>query len=125
MKFCTVINCMDGRIQLPVINFLRERFNAENVDNITEAGPDLILHNNNNPNKIDSIFKRVEISIEAHKSVGIAVVGHPDCAANPTPKESQLIHLKNSVELIKNNFPNTEVIAVWVNENKYPEEISP
>ncbi|MHA1252503.1 MAG: carbonic anhydrase, partial [Candidatus Helarchaeota archaeon] len=28
MKFCTVINCMDGRVQIPVINYLRKRFNV-------------------------------------------------------------------------------------------------
>ena len=39
MRFCTVINCMDGRVQLPVIRHMKERFNAEYVDSITEPGP--------------------------------------------------------------------------------------
>ncbi|MHC5086790.1 MAG: carbonic anhydrase, partial [Planctomycetota bacterium] len=26
MSFCTAINCMDGRVQLPVIPFLQNRF---------------------------------------------------------------------------------------------------
>jgi len=46
MRFCTVINCIDGRIQLPVIEYLKIRFNVEYVDTITEAGPNLILSEN-------------------------------------------------------------------------------
>ena len=36
--FATAINCMDGRVQLPVIKFLQERFKAEYVDIISEPG---------------------------------------------------------------------------------------
>jgi len=39
MIFCTAVNCMDGRVQLPVINYLKERFSANYVDMITEPGP--------------------------------------------------------------------------------------
>jgi len=39
MEFCTAINCMDGRVQIPVISFLEERFNARYVDVISEPGP--------------------------------------------------------------------------------------
>ncbi len=43
MRFGTVINCMDGRVQLPVIAYLQKRFNVTYVDTITEAGPNLLL----------------------------------------------------------------------------------
>ena len=39
MSFCTVVNCMDGRVQLPVIRYLQERFEVPYVDSITEVGP--------------------------------------------------------------------------------------
>ena len=42
MRFCTAINCMDGRVQPPVIRHLQGRFNAE-VGSITGPGPDLLL----------------------------------------------------------------------------------
>ena len=38
MCFCTAVNCMDGRVQLPVTSYLQERFNVEHVDSITEPG---------------------------------------------------------------------------------------
>ena len=43
MSFCTAINCMDGRTQLPVIEFLKDKFGVEFVDTITEPGPVRIL----------------------------------------------------------------------------------
>jgi hypothetical protein len=39
MSYCTAINCMDGRVQLPTTAFQKERFNVDHVDMITEAGP--------------------------------------------------------------------------------------
>lgn len=64
MDFCTVINCMDGRVQLPVIEHLQKRFNAKYVDSITEPGPNLILSEQNNPILVKHILDRLKISIE-------------------------------------------------------------
>ena len=74
MSFCTVINCMDGRVQLPVIEYLKNKFEADFVDTITEAGPVAILAEKKDSELADSILKRVDISVNKHKSVGIAVV---------------------------------------------------
>ncbi len=41
MSFCTAINCMDGRTQLPVIEFLKNKLSVEYVDTVTEPGPHL------------------------------------------------------------------------------------
>ncbi len=114
---------MDGRIQLPVISFLQERFNAEFVDTITEAGPNLILAEQKNQTQIQSIFERLKISINNHRSIGIAVVGHHDCAGNPAPKKKQINHLHQSVQLIQEQFKHIEVISVWVDENWNVQEI--
>lgn len=125
MSFCTVINCMDGRIQIPVINFLQEYFNAENVDNITEPGPNLVLSENKEDIKIDSILKRLKISVVNHKSTGIAVVGHYDCAGNPSEYEDQIEHIKNSIKFLKEHYAELEVIGLWVNKDWEVELVSP
>jgi carbonic anhydrase len=92
MRFCTVINCMDGRVQLPVNRYLQKRFNVKYVDSITEAGPNLILSEEKSITSIQSILERLKISIENHNSAGIAIVGHHDCAGNPAPQNDQIIH---------------------------------
>jgi hypothetical protein len=42
-SFVTALNCIDGRVQEPVIRFLREKYKIDFVDMITEPGMDKIL----------------------------------------------------------------------------------
>jgi len=124
MRFCTVVNCMDGRVQLPVISYLQKRFKVMNVDCITEAGPNLILAENKNIKSIRSIFDRLKISIENHKSVGVAVIGHYDCAGNPAPKEEQIQHIQTSVKQIRKKYDSIEVIGLWVDREWKVREVT-
>lgn len=117
MSFCTVINCMDGRIQLPVIKYLQERFKVDYVDSITEPGPNLILAQQTDINIVESIFNRIKISVDHHGSVGIAVVGHYNCAGNPATKEEQTVHTLNAIRCIKRRYSDFEVIGLWVDEH--------
>ncbi len=104
---------MDGRVQQPVIDYLCRHFNVAYVDVVTEAGPNQILAMRHNDALLQSILKRVDLSIEKHSSVGIAVVGHHDCAGNPAPKSEQLQHLRDAVEYLQNIYE-VPIIALWV-----------
>ncbi len=117
MKFCTAVNCMDGRVQLPVIEFLRRRFDAQYVDMITEPGPNLILAAGGDAGRVQSIFARCDISVEKHGSLGIAVAGHHDCAGNPAGTREQLRHIEEAVKILKRRYPHVEVIGLWLDEN--------
>ena len=123
ISFSTVINCMDGRVQLPVIKFLQKRFNSAYIDSITEPGPILILSEQKNKILFDSILERVKISIEKHDSKQVAVVSHYDCAGNPSTKEVQLLQLKQSLALLKSHHENIEIIGLWVDEKWQVEEV--
>ncbi|MGD9402165.1 MAG: hypothetical protein PVF95_07865 [bacterium] len=114
MEFCTVINCMDGRVQLPVIEYLQRRFDAGYVDTITEAGPTLILAKRNDAALVQGILERVKISMGKHNSVGIAVVGHQDCAGNPAPYDDQLAQIRDSVQFLRSQCGGAKVIGLWV-----------
>jgi hypothetical protein len=115
---------MDGRVQLPVIEYLQERFNVDYVDSITEPGSNLILAQQININIVESIFNRLKISIDRHGSVGIAVVGHYDCAGNPALKQEQTIHTLEAVRCVKHKYNDFEVIGLWVDENWKVSELS-
>ncbi len=117
LKFCTAVNCIDGRIQLPVIEYLQKRFNAEYVDCITEAGPNLILSERKETQRVEAILQGVQISVKKHNSVGISVAGHHDCAGYPAPKDEQIAHTKEAVESLKERYPNMEIIGLWVDES--------
>lgn len=117
MEFCTVVNCMDGRVQIPVIKYLQEKFAAKYVDSITEPGPNYILAAESDFSLLQSIQTRLDISVKKHHSEAIAIVGHHDCAGNPRPKDQQMEHIEKSKKWLKDKYPETEVIGLWVDEN--------
>ena len=123
MSFCTVINCMDGRVQLPVIRYLQERFGTTYVDSITEPGPVRILASGDNAAQVDAILDRVRISMDQHKSIGIAVVGHHDCTGNPTPHRRQLVQIEDSIRLLRGHYPDAPVLGLWVDHDGEVHEI--
>jgi len=112
-RFVTVVACMDGRIQLPVNEWLRNRCQAKFVDTITEAGPDRIMAEKVSPN-LESIKQRVMISVERHGSETIALVAHGDCAGNPVSREEHLDHLKRGLEVLRSWELNAELLGLWV-----------
>jgi hypothetical protein len=115
---------MDGRIQVPVVEYMQGRFGVDYVDLITEPGPNLILAQQTNINIVESIFHRLKISIERHASVGIAVAGHYDCAGNPSTREEQTGHTIEAIRFIKSRYSELEVIGLWVDENWEVSELS-
>jgi len=116
-KFVTAINCMDGRVQLPVIQWMKHKYKADFVDMITEPGPDKILCEKGFELDCQSIRKKVEISVKVHGSKIVAIVGHYDCAGNPTDKDTQIKQIKESIEKIRSWGFNAETIGLWVDEN--------
>ena len=110
-KFATSISCMDGRIQIPISNWIKENYSIDFVDTITEPGVDKILFDND---CIDSIKNKVSISINAHKSQLIVVSGHYECAANPVSDEEHIAQIKKDVEIISSWNLDAKVLGVWV-----------
>ncbi len=114
MHFVTTVNCMDGRVQLPVINYLRERFDVPYVDSVTEAGPVRVLAENAESPETASILRRVGVSVGQHDSKVVAVIAHADCAGNSVDDATQRDQLRTSVALIAANYPGTRVLGLWL-----------
>jgi len=116
-EFATAINCMDGRVQIPVIEWMREKYGVKYIDMITEAGPNKILSEKQDMSLIESIKRRVEISVNKHGSELIAIVGHYDCAGNPVERERQLQHILSSMNTVETWNFTTRIIGLWVDEH--------
>lgn len=123
MSFCAVINCMDGRTQLPVIHFLMQRFNVQYVDMLTDAGPLGILANDPDSPRSQAFFERVNTVIHAHDVKELAIAGHWDCRGNPVPKEKQLEQQRAVVQRFREHFPQLTIIGLWVDEAEQVQEI--
>ena len=115
-KFACAINCMDGRVQDAVKNYMQKNYGVDYVDMITEPGPNKIICDKNECDLavIEDIKKRVEISVHHHGSKVVAIVGHFGCAGNPTPKEEQIVHLKKAKEVVEDFGFNVEIVLLWV-----------
>ena len=122
MSFYTAINCMDGRIQESVTNYIKKKYNVLFVDMITGAGPVKILSNKKIEN-LESIISCIDISLKQHKSKGIAIVAHYDCAGNPISDEEQKELLKKSVAFLSDKYINSSVCGLWVDKNSKVEKI--
>jgi hypothetical protein len=105
---------MDGRIQIPIINWLKEKHGADFVDTITEPGVDKVF---SNANKIQEIKSKATISVNAHGSKLILISGHHDCAGNPVSKNEHIAQIKNAVSVIQSWDMPVKVIGAWVNED--------
>ena len=122
-KFVTAINCMDGRVQQPVIEWMKKKYAVDYVDMITEPGPNKILAENTDDTAVRSIRKRVEISVKKHLSTTIAIIGHEDCAGNPVDKEKQVQQIKSAVHIIQSWGYKVSVIGLWVDDQFNVHEI--
>ncbi|MCF7886979.1 MAG: hypothetical protein K9L71_01010 [Candidatus Omnitrophica bacterium] len=115
MKFITSIHCMDGRIQEPIIRYLKDRYKALYIDTITEPGPCKIITDNTDKTTINSIIKRTNISVNKHRSKLIALSSHYDCAGNPFIEKIKKSQIKKSFEIFKKHYPQIKVIGLWIN----------
>jgi hypothetical protein len=115
-KFVTAINCMDGRVQLPVIDWMKKKYAVDYVDMITEPGPVKILSENKPKALIDSLKKRVEISVNKHGSRSVAIIGHFDCAGNPVSEDVQIGQITASVKMIRSWGFSAVVIGLWFDD---------
>jgi carbonic anhydrase len=113
--FVTAINCMDGRVQLPIIEWMKKQYNAQYVDLITEPGPLKHMAEKNNL-IVDSIKQRVEVSVRKHGSRVVAIVGHYDCTGNPVDKTIQLQQLDSALQLLSSWDLNISLLPLWVDE---------
>ncbi len=115
--FRTVINCMDGRVQLPVIEWMRQKHIIDYVDSITEPGPVRTLGEGKEAAAVESIRRRLDISVGKHESKVVALVAHHDCAGNPVSKEQQFVHLSAAIRSVRSWGYGVLVFGLWVDEH--------
>ncbi|HJM79224.1 MAG TPA: carbonic anhydrase [Nitrosopumilus sp.] len=115
-SFATSLSCMDGRVQIPMNDWIKKKYVVDFVDTITAPGIDKVIFDGN----ITSIKNSVMISVLNHKSSHIVVSGHFGCAGNPVSNEEHYSHIKKSVEIIDSWNLNVNVVGVWIDENFTP-----
>ena len=114
-KFATSVSCIDGRIQSPISNWIKENHTVDFIDTITEPGLDKRI--SEFPEIAEELRKKVGISIKAHKSQLVIVSGHADCAGNPVSDEQHKEDIVKGVEVVKSWNLGVDVKGIWVDQN--------
>ena len=113
--FATAITCIDGRVQQPITDWVKLRFNVRHVDLITEPGPDKVLAEGNTE-VISEIVRKALFSIKHHHSPIVVLAGHDTCAANPATQDEHLRQIVEGVRVLTSyNLP-VRIVGLWLNE---------
>ena len=124
MKIGTVINCIDGRVQYPVMDFLKDHYDLAYFDAAHEAGPLKILSERDDQCRLFSLQEQIRTSIEVNGSRFIAVVGHHDCRGNPQERSVQEKQIDRALEyLIKSYGDVMTFVGLYVNDRWEVEEL--
>jgi len=115
--FAAAINCLDGRTQLPVIEWMKREHKVDYVDTITEPGPVKLLARSLDEAALGSIRRRLEISVTRHGSTRVAIVAHADCAGNPVDKETQLHQLRLAAATLLTWGLGLQLDLLWLGED--------
>lgn len=113
--FALCLCCIDGRIHLPLIEWVRKDANVAYVDLITEPGVDGLLAAGG-PDT-DRILGTIDLTVDRHGVRLVYVSGHHDCLANPVDETEHRRHIKSAVEKLSNSRPALEIAGIWVAED--------
>jgi hypothetical protein len=117
MKFGTLINCSDGRVQYPVMDYLKKSFDIEFFDAANEAGPLLTLTKKTDKCRLISLKEQIRTSLEEHNSKFIALVGHHDCTDNPGDRAKQESQMDEALDYLQRGFgKDITYVGLYVNE---------
>jgi len=100
-------------VQLPVLHWIKEKYQVDYVDVITEAGMDNVLSNQQD---VSEVLRSIAISVDINRSTRLFVVGHYDCRGNPVDEMTHRQEISNAVKRLKDHWPALEVIGLWVNK---------
>jgi hypothetical protein len=122
-RFGTAINCIDGRRQEVVIDYIKQDYNIDGVDMVTFPGADGLFSNGDHSEEIALIRRAVSISIEKHGSRIIAIVGYYDCAGNPGDRKHHYMHIRRAMREVSSWNLHAQVIRLYVNDKREIEEV--
>lgn len=108
------MSCIDGRVHLPLITWMRETLSVDFVDLVTHPGVDGFVVQE--PELAARVLRpSIEISVQRHASPVLALVGHHECAANPGSADQHREHLLQGLRVLQTWNLGVKLIALWVN----------
>lgn len=114
VKYATAINCIDGRTQVPVIEYIKRSDNIDQVDLVTFPGVVKLISENDNQDSIEQVKKSIEVSLREHDPAIITIAGHNNCCSNGVDDEQQVDQIYKAVEVLHTWYPSKQIVGLWV-----------
>lgn len=115
-RFAVVLNCIDGRAQGPLTDWVRRSYGVDHVDTVTEPGVDAVLAHGDEE-AVSGLLDKVCVSRLAHHAGAVVVAGHHDCAAHPVDAEQHRADVARAVQRLRAALPGIEVVGAYVDES--------
>ncbi|MEO8256511.1 MAG: carbonic anhydrase [Acidobacteriota bacterium] len=122
LRFALAITCLDGRVQRPVVDYMRRTYGVDYVDLITEPGPERALTEPTRAAVQAAIHRNASFSVKGHDAELIAVAAHDDCLGNDADPETRLRQLRGAQHIITSWNLGVDVIGLWVHMDGTVEE---
>ena len=119
-EFCTSLSCIDGRVQEPLLQYIKDTYRCSYVDTVTGPGMDGALAKGDDA---DRVLEATRISVDKHGSRHIIISGHYDCAGFPVDESVHRRSIKEAVATVKSWNLNADVSGVWVNDRWQIEKV--
>jgi hypothetical protein len=122
LRFALAITCIDGRVQRPVVDYIRRTYGVDYVDLITEPGPEWALTDPARAGVHAAIQRKARFSVAGHDAELIAVTAHDDCLGNDADPGTRLAQLHAAQRLITGWDLGVDVVGLWVHMDGKVEE---
>lgn len=114
LRFALAITCIDGRVQRPVVDYLRRKYGVDYVDLITEPGPERALTDPSRVRIQAAIERNARFSVQGHDAELVAVTAHDECLGNDADSGTRLSQLSAAQQLVASWKLGVDVVALWV-----------
>jgi len=120
-NFVICLNCVDGRVQLPVIHWIKAKYKVDYVDMITNAGMDRVLADENAD--IEKVLGTIDLLLDRNETNSVFIVGHYDCLGNSVDEKTHKELICAAAERLKSSKSICRVIGLWVSKESVVEKI--
>lgn len=115
VTFGTAINCIDGRAQRPIADWVMANGQVTYVDMVTEPGVDGVLAQGASE-RVGRLRQVVEVSVNAHQSAIVAIAGHYGCAGHAVSDDEHKLSIRQAAQVIAGWGLPVRVVGLWVND---------
>ena len=112
--FGTAINCIDGRTQRPVAEWVIANGQVTFVDMVTEPGADGVVASAPSQ-RVAGLRQAVEVSVNHHHSAIVAIAGHHGCAGHNVSDEEHKQSIRQAAQVVAGWGLPVRVVGLWVN----------